>query len=143
MQGLHPDCPHGRIMKQRTSAAAFTALALCAALSSAVPAQAAEPPAIAKKEIDHLLDYVGNSGCEFYRNGSWFDGKRGQAHLRDKYQFLVGRDMIQAASDFIDKAATQSSFSSLAYKVRCGSGEPVPSAQWLNAELARFRSAVH
>ena len=49
--------------------------------------------------------------------------------------------MIQVASDFIEKAATQSSFSNLAYKVRCGSAEPVPSAQWLNAELARFRSA--
>src|SRR6185369_14376451 len=33
----------------------------------------AETPAAVKAEIDHLLTFVGNSGCEFYRNGSWYD----------------------------------------------------------------------
>jgi hypothetical protein len=106
-----------------------------------LPAQA-EVPAAAKAEIDHLLAYVGNSGCEFYRNGSWYDGKRGQSHLSDKFNYLLGTDMIKTAADFIDKAATQSSMSSLEYKVRCNGGEPVASAKFLNDELARFRATI-
>lgn len=133
------------MIKPRPSgAAAIGCIALSALFFSAGSAGAAEPPVTAQKEIDHLLEYVGNSGCEFYRNGAWFDGKRGQSHLRDKYRFLVGQDMIREATDFIDKAATQSSFSNLAYKVRCAGGEPVESARWLKAELERYRRApVH
>lgn len=132
-------------MKLRPSGvAAIGCIALSAALFGAAPAGAFEPPVTAQKEIDHLLDYVGNSGCEFYRNGVWFDGTRGQSHLRDKYRFLVGQDMIRETTDFIDRAATQSSFSSLSYKVRCTGGEPMESAHWLKAELNRYRrSAVH
>ena len=51
-----------------------------------VPVARAAPPAMAQTEINHLLEFVGSSGCEFYRNGSWFDSKRAQAHLRSKYQ---------------------------------------------------------
>jgi membrane-associated phospholipid phosphatase len=53
-----------------------------------VPAARAAPPAMAQTETNHLLDFVGSSGCEFYRNGSWYDAKRAQAHLRSKYQWL-------------------------------------------------------
>jgi hypothetical protein len=30
-----------------------------------------------------------------------------------------------------------------AYQVRCGDGAAVPSADWLRAELTRFRGAKH
>lgn len=107
------------------------------------PAAVAAPPETAVREINHLLDHVGDSGCEFYRNGIWFKGNLGQAHLRDKYEWLVNRDMISAAADFIDKAASQSSMSGLAYRVRCKGQEEMLTKQWLTEELMRYRAAVH
>jgi hypothetical protein len=128
------------ICKTGTALAAAAALLLAAFLS---PAVVAAPPETAAREIDHLLEHVGQSGCEFYRNGIWYKGNLGQAHLRDKYEYLVLRDMIGVAADFIDKAATRSSVTGIAYMVRCkGQGE-MPSGQWLTEELARYRAAAH
>ena len=92
-----------------------------------VPVARAAPPAMAQTEINHLLEFVGSSGCEFYRNGSSYDSKRAQAHLRSKYQWLAARDQIDTAEDFIEKAATRSSLSGQPYEVRCGGGEAVTS----------------
>jgi len=124
------------------AAAAALAFSLTAAAGLGSTPALAEIPGTAKTEIDHLLAYVSGSGCEFYRNGSWYDSKKGAEHLQMKLDYLSGRNMIQAAADFIDKAATQSSMSSLAYKVRCAGGEPVTSAKWLNDELVRFRGVT-
>ena len=99
----------------------------------------AAPPATAEAEINYLLQFVETSGCEFYRNGSWFDAARAQAHLRDKYELLAKGDRISTAEDFIEQAATKSSLSGQAYKVRCGGGEPVTTTQWLRAALAALR----
>jgi hypothetical protein len=104
------------------------------------PMSSAAPAPGATQEIDHLLNFVLNSGCQFYRNGSWYDPRRGEAHLRDKYDYLVKHDEITATEDFIDKAASKSSLSGLAYQVKCGASEPIPSAQWLRQELIRYRA---
>ena len=128
------------IRKIGTALAGGLALLLASFLS---PAAVAAPPETAVKEINHLLDPVGASGCEFYRNGVWFKGKLGQAHLRDKNEWLVNRDMISAATDFIDKAASQSSMTGLAYRVRCKGQEEMLTKQWLTDELMRYRAAVH
>ena len=37
----------------------------------------AAPPTTAQTEITYLLGFGANSGCEFFRNGSWYDGKKG------------------------------------------------------------------
>jgi hypothetical protein len=100
----------------------------------------AAPPTIAQTEINYLLGFIGRSGCEFYRNGSWDDPKRAQAHLRYKYEMLAARDQIDTAEDFIEKAATQSSLSGRPYQVRCPGGEAVTSNQWLRNVLARYRA---
>ena len=120
---------------------ALVALTVSSTLFGPLPA-AAEVPAGVKAEVDHLIAFIGESGCEFYRNGSWYDGKKGQSHVSDKYTWLLGRDMIQTTNDFIDKAATQSSMSNQAYQVRCKGGEPIASAKWLSDELSRFRLAT-
>jgi hypothetical protein len=111
---------------------------LALVLSLATVARA-EPPETTQIEINYLLAHIESSGCEFYRNGSWYDGKRAQAHLRDKYEYLVGKNRIGTAEDFIEQAATESSLSGRPYKIRCGGGEPVPSNQWLREALARYR----
>lgn len=118
---------------------AISLLSLIGALL--MPATRAEPPPPeVRKEIDFLLDAIGTSGCEFYRNGSWHDAKTAQAHVRDKYSFLLRRDLIATTEDFIERAATQSSLSGDEYRIRCGTHAEVPSGQWLRDQLARFRS---
>lgn len=104
------------------------------------PVARAEPPANVQIEVNFLLGYVEGSGCEFYRNGTWHDSKMAQAHLRDKYKYLSARNQIITAEDFIEKAATNSSFTGRPYEVRCRDGVIVSSNQWLRAELARFRT---
>lgn len=115
--------------------AALIALLLTAAL---VPARAA-PPVAAQLEISFLLGYVEGSGCEFYRNGTWSNSQAAQAHLRDKYDYLVVRNQVDTAEQFIDRAATRSSISGLPYQVRCHGAATVSSQQWLRDELARLR----
>lgn len=100
----------------------------------------AEPPTSVQIEVNFLLGYVEGSGCEFYRNGSWHDSKAAQAHLRDKYKYLVARNLINSTEEFIERAATESSFSGQAYQARCNGGATVTSNQWLRGELVRFRT---
>jgi hypothetical protein len=107
---------------------------------AAFPALRAAPPPIAQTEINYLLDFVEHSGCQFYRNGTWYDSKTARAHLQSKYEMLAGSSGINSAEDFIDKAATSSSLSGRAYQVRCGGGEPIASSQWLRGALSRYRS---
>lgn len=104
------------------------------------PAAQAEPPAKAKAEISFLLGFVDGSRCEFYRNGSWYDSKMAQEHLRDKYNYLNDRNLINTAEDFIVGAATESSLSGLPYQIRCNGGAAMTSSRWLRDELARLRS---
>jgi hypothetical protein len=104
------------------------------------PIARAQPPTGVQVEVNLLLAFVGASGCDFDRNGTWHDAKAGQAHLRDKYEYLVARNQINSAEEFIEKAATKSSFSGQAYEVRCNGGATVTSNQWLRDELARVRT---
>ena len=100
----------------------------------------AAPPREVTREVDHLLQYIEQSGCDFYRNGSWYDGRRASAHLRLKYEYLSQRHEIATAEDFIEKAATRSSLTSQVYKVRCARGAAGPTHPWLAEELARYRA---
>jgi len=114
------------------------ALALVAWFAS-VPTTHAQTPTIAQTEINYLLTYVEKSACEFHRNGSWYDSKKAQAHLRYKYDALAAANRIHSAEDFIEMAATKSSFTGLAYEIRCGD-EVVTTNQWLRLALARYRA---
>jgi hypothetical protein len=123
-------------MKRRSITPTLAAMLV---LPFATPARAA-PPAPVQAEINFLLGYVEGSGCEFQRNGSWYASPAAQEHLRSKYGYLVGKDLIQSAEQFIDKAATASSISGQPYHVRCHGGPLITSQQWLRDELARLRS---
>jgi hypothetical protein len=116
------------------------ALSAAVALSAGAPAWA-QQDARARQEIAHLLDYVGQSGCQFNRNGSWHDSKAAREHLQEKYDYLQRRDLVPDTKAFIDRAASQSSMSGKSYLIRCGDGQPTTSAQWLNTELERYRAA--
>jgi hypothetical protein len=117
----------------------FRALALVVGLSVS-SAALAEPSAITQREIEHLLGYIEESGCAFYRNGIRYESKTAQAHLRRKYEYLTALRVIDATEDFIAKAATKSSVSGQPYEVSCGGHVPTSSNQWLSDVLAQFRA---
>lgn len=98
------------------------------------------PTPTAVAEVEYLLDYVGQSGCDFYRNGVRYDSGAAKIHLRYKYDALAGHGQIRTADDFIEKAATKSSLTGIAYRVRCAGGPELSSNQWLRDALAMYRS---
>ncbi|CAK0753110.1 conserved exported hypothetical protein [Gammaproteobacteria bacterium] len=105
------------------------------------PSAWATPPKNTQAEVEYLLEFVGRSGCDFYRNGIWHDSKAAQAHLRDKYNYLLALNLINTAENFIERAATGSSFTGQPYQVSCHGGikMTMTSNRWLHEELARFR----
>lgn len=122
-------------MKTGWIAGVFLMLGLMAA-----PLVRAEPPTSVQIEVNYLLGYIEGSGCEFYRNGTWHDSKAAQAHLRDKYNYLMARNLIDTTEQFIDRAASESSLSGRPYEIRCNGGAAVKSKQWLREKLAHFRT---
>ena len=114
-------------------------LAAALPLAAFAPAARAAVPAIAQAEINHLLAFVEQSRCDFYRNGGWHDSRKAQEHLRAKSSRMAAMGLIHSADDFVDRAATSSSFSGKAYMVRCHGGPSLTSQQWLRDELARYR----
>jgi hypothetical protein len=116
-------------------------LGLVVVIALAPEASAGQGPnPTAAAEVEYLLHFAGQSGCDFYRNGGWYDSGAAKAHLRYKYEALAARGQIRSAEDFIEKAATRSSMSGRAYKVRCAGGPELSSNQWLLDALAMYRS---
>jgi len=114
-------------------------LSVLIALLWGFPAQPAEPPPVAREEIQHLLAYLEQSGCQFYRNGKWHGAVEAKDHLAQKYSYLVDKDLVRTAEDFLRLGAASSSISGEAYQVSCKGTKPVPSALWLGEELSRYR----
>ncbi len=95
-----------------------------------------------KREVDHLLQALVTSKCQFNRNGSWYDGTDAKSHLTKKYDYFMIRGEITSAESFIELAASKSSMSGKAYLVKCGDAKPLESADWLKQELLRYRRAA-
>ncbi len=115
--------------------------ALLAVLLVFLPVQAvwARPSAAEAEEIEHLIGYLTSSDCTFNRNGTWYAAQHAAQHLRDKYDYLLKRDLVTTAESFIERAASRSSLSGKPYLVRCGSAAPLQSETWFRTELKRFR----
>ncbi len=118
----------------------LVALLLLSFVCVVTPPAMADPGIAAGAEIEHLLGFLANSGCEFQRNGKWFNSQKARDHLRKKYEYMLEKDLVQSAEHFVERAATGSSRSQNAYKVRCAGLSEVASAAWLTEELARHRS---
>jgi Family of unknown function (DUF5329) len=113
---------------------------LLAVLAVATPVVLAATTPTSQAEIEYLLGHLGESGCEFFRNGKWFPAANARDHLRKKFDYLVKKDLVDTAEHFIERAATESSRSGEPYRVRCPGAAETPSARWLADELARYRS---
>jgi hypothetical protein len=113
---------------------------LLVALLASLVAAAGEPDVTSRQEISHLLEYLGSSGCQFNRNGTWYDASQAVSHLTQKYEYLVKHGVVTDADGFITRAASESSASGKPYLVKCGDAQPVQSGTWFRTELARFRA---
>jgi Family of unknown function (DUF5329) len=105
------------------------------------PAQAAEPAA-AKAEIAQLFNALEASNCQFNRNGTWYSAKEALAHLQTKYKYLQDKDLVPSTEKFIERAATESSFSGKAYQIKCADIAAQPSASWFQTVLQKYRSTL-
>ena len=114
-------------------------LALLAALALGGPALALEPTPATKAEIEQLFNRLAASGCTFQRNGIWYTAADAKDHLQTKYKYLLDKQMLGTAEDFIHQAATKSSVTGKPYAVKCGA-EQVPSAVWLSGQLKEVRA---
>lgn len=110
----------------------FCALSLASTLAFAAPSP------LAKKEIGQLMDALSSSGCQFQRNGSWYGAAEARTHLQRKYDYLLKKDKVDTAEQFIQRAASQSSMSGRAYRVKCQGKEQDASA-WFGAQLQKLR----
>lgn len=86
------------------------------------------------------MEFVEQSGCTFIRNGSEHTSPDARVHLQKKLDYLLDKDLIDSPEQFIKRGASESSFSGESYRVRCQGVEQL-SADWLNTELQRLRSA--
>lgn len=115
---------------------------LLGAALAAVPALApAAPSAQAERETEQLIQALGRSGCQFERNGTWYEAAKAQEHLRKKLAYLRKRGLADTAELFIERAGSQSSLSGRPYRVRCGDAAATASAAWLQAKLVQLRAA--
>ena len=116
-------------------------LRLLMVLACLIPtAPQAEPaPNQVRAEIDKLFQRLHASGCQFNRNGSWYNAAEAQKHLSRKLAYFEDKNMIKTTEDFITLAAANSSSSGKAYLVRCGEAQAVESKVWLQQQLALSR----
>lgn len=104
-------------------------------------AAAAPTPAPVRAEIDALLAKLQASGCQFNRNGSWYNGTDARNHLLRKLEYIEGKSTIQNTEQFIAMAASKSSSSGKPYQVKCGNEPAVDSQAWLTRTLTSIRTA--
>ena len=117
------------------------ALVIGFALLAFAPAKSiANPGATAKKEIEHLLEFVTESDVIFLRNGDSHKPKEAAEHIRKKYDYYLKK--ISTAEDFIRLSATKSALSGKIYHVKLKDGSKKTNSEWLLAELENFREAA-
>jgi hypothetical protein len=89
-----------------------------------------------QEEVDHLLQFIENSGCTFDRNGSLHTSDKAREHIENKYAYVKSR--VDSAESFIKYTASASSISKKPYHVICD-GQRIASKAWLEAELDSYR----
>ena len=104
------------------------------------PAVLDEPAAGANnlsKSIQHLLAFVKNSECQFFRNDKAHTAGEAAAHMQRKYENF--KDKIKTPEDFIRLAATKSLITGKLYYVKLKNGKKITSEAWLLQALETYR----
>jgi hypothetical protein len=89
-------------------------------------------------EVGYLLDKIKTSICIMERNGEQGSGQMAHDHIMRKYEYY--RDDIQTTEDFIRLAATKSVLSGKYYMIYCENQPGMRLGDWLQQELAQYRS---
>ena len=88
-------------------------------------------------EVEYLLTRIGESECVFIRNGKDHTAADAEEHLRMKYR--KGRRWVDDSGQFIDRIASESSWTGEPYRVRCSAqGEPELTRDWLRRLLSEY-----
>ncbi len=90
-------------------------------------------------EINHLLNYVGETKCDFIRNGIYYKSDKTVSHINKKYAYF--KNKINTAEEFIELSATKSTISNKPYLIECEGQPQQTSKQWLLDELMRYRTS--
>ncbi|QIO88487.1 hypothetical protein G9274_002172 [Stenotrophomonas rhizophila] len=114
-------------------------VALLVALLAAAGGASAAPSDTARREIAALIGALDGSSCRFQRNGSWHDAAEARAHLQRKYDYLLRKDKVDTAEQFIERAASQSSMSGKPYRIACPGQPEQTAAAWFGARLKALR----
>jgi hypothetical protein len=99
----------------------------------------AAPSDTARREIAGLIGALDGSSCRFQRNGSWHDAAEARAHLQRKYDYLLKKDKVDTAEQFIERAASQSSMTGKPYRIACPGQPEQTAAVWFGARLKALR----
>jgi Family of unknown function (DUF5329) len=90
-------------------------------------------------EINHLLNYVRETKCDFIRNEIHYKSDKTVSHIKKKYAYF--KDKIKTAEEFIELSATKSTVSNKLYLIECNGQPQQTSKQWLLDELVRYRAS--
>ncbi|MGN7838965.1 YfeK family protein [Stenotrophomonas sp. 22385] len=112
---------------------------LAVALGATAGSVTAAPSEAARREIAALIGALDGSSCRFQRNGSWHDATEARAHLQRKYDYLLKKDKVDTAEQFIERAASQSSMSGRPYRIACPGQPEQTAAAWFGARLQALR----
>ncbi len=115
-------------------------LAATLALAAATGNVMAAPTEAARREIASLIGALDGSSCRFQRNGSWHDAAEARAHLQRKYDYLLKKDKVDTAEQFIERAASRSSMSGQPYRIACPGQPELTAASWFGARLQALRT---
>ena len=88
-------------------------------------------------EINHLFQFVQNSGCEFERNGTKHSPEEAVKHIMKKYDYY--KSEIKNTEALIEFTATKSVITRIKYLIHCPNDHVIESQKWLLLELKRFR----
>lgn len=90
-------------------------------------------------EINHLLEFVKSTQCQYERNGDMHNGKDAFKHIKRKYKHF--KDDISTTESFVKYSATKSKMSGKKYKIHCQGQPEIYSKDWLLKELSDFRNS--
>jgi hypothetical protein len=106
-------------------------------LAVAVPCRA-DISAATSAEINELLQQVQSSDCIFIRNGSEHDAEDAADHLRLKLK--RGKKYVDTTEQFIDRLASESSWTGKPYTIRCPNEDEQLTGAWLHQLLDSIRT---
>jgi hypothetical protein len=90
-----------------------------------------------QRRIDHLLHVVGSLGtAKFIRNGTEYDAKTAETHLRQKLDYAG--EKLKTAEQFIEYCGARSSMSGKSYQIRFPDDKAMEAGPFLRAKLAEF-----